>query len=149
MATKYYCSRYEKEVELYDNHCLGCSLFPFNVGECPSRINLDKSYTDVEQSQKLAEILPLESADMHSEAIEIDGDMVFVVVCGPGDKNKSNYGSPVWSLAALLKLIPNFNIFKRTIECKIETTKHSINKACNLVDAAFEMVCWLKENNKL
>lgn len=41
MATKYYCSRYKREVELYGNHCLGCSLFPFNVGECPSRINLD------------------------------------------------------------------------------------------------------------
>ena len=39
MATKYYCSRYEREVELYDNHCLGCSLF--NVGKCPDRINLD------------------------------------------------------------------------------------------------------------
>lgn len=31
----------EGEVELYCNHCLGCSLFPFNIGECPSRINLD------------------------------------------------------------------------------------------------------------
>ena len=37
MAEKYYCSRYEKEVELYNNHCLGCSLYPFNVGECPSK----------------------------------------------------------------------------------------------------------------
>lgn len=66
-----------------------------------------KSYTDIEQSRKLAEILPLESADMHSEAIEIDGDMVFVVVCGLGDKNKSNYGSPIWSLAALLSVLPD------------------------------------------
>ena len=43
MATikSYYCNRYNREVELYDNHCVGCSLFPFNVGECPNRINLD------------------------------------------------------------------------------------------------------------
>lgn len=44
MATKYYCKRYEREVELYDNHCIGCSLFPFNVGKCPSRITLDNNY---------------------------------------------------------------------------------------------------------
>lgn len=40
-------------------------------------------------------------------------------------------------------------MFKRTIECRIETTNHLIDKACDLVDAAFEMVCWLKENNEL
>lgn len=38
----YYCKRYNREVELYDNHCLGCSLFPFNVGECSDRIELQK-----------------------------------------------------------------------------------------------------------
>lgn len=54
-----------------------------------------KSFTDLEQSKKLAEILPIESADMHSEAIDIDGSMVFIVVGGLGDKTKSNYGSPI------------------------------------------------------
>ena len=56
---------------------------------------------------------------------------------------------PAWSLSALLRLIPNFNMFKRTIECKIETTNHLIDKACDPIDAAFEMVCWLKENEKI
>jgi hypothetical protein len=56
---------------------------------------------------------------------------------------------PCWSLAALLKLIPNFNMFKRTIECRIETTNHLVDKACEPIDAAFEMICWLKENNKI
>ena len=65
-----------------------------------------KSYTDINQSEKLVKILPLDSADMHSEAIEIDGDMVFVVVCGLGDKTKPNYGSAIWSLAALLNVLP-------------------------------------------
>lgn len=65
-----------------------------------------KSYTDLQQSKKLAEILPLESADMHSEAVDDEGDMVFIVVDGLGDKTKPNYGSPVWSLAALLGVIP-------------------------------------------
>ena len=31
-----------------------------------------KSYTDIEQSKKLAEILPLESADMGYNGIEIE-----------------------------------------------------------------------------
>ena len=66
-----------------------------------------KSYTDLRQSKKLEGMLPIKSADMHSEAIEIDGDMVFVAVCGLGDKNKSNYGSPIWSLAALLDVLPD------------------------------------------
>ena len=56
---------------------------------------------------------------------------------------------PCWSLAALLKLIPNFNMFKRTIECRIETTNHLVDKACEPIDVAFEMICWLKENNKI
>ena len=66
-----------------------------------------KSYSDLQQSKKLAEILPIESADMHSEAKDIDGDMVFIVVSGLGDKTKSNYGSPVWSLAALFGVLPD------------------------------------------
>lgn len=34
---KCYCNRFDKEVEFYKNRCLGCSLYPFNVGECPDR----------------------------------------------------------------------------------------------------------------
>lgn len=109
-----------------------------------------KSYTDLSQSKALAKILPLESADMFHFIHEVD-------TVGFGYKREAAefYSKtefeylPCWSLAALLKLIPNFNMFKRTIECKIETTNHSIDKACDLVDAAFEMVCWLKENNEL
>lgn len=74
-----------------------------------------KSFTDIEQSRKLAEILPLDSADMHSEAVDINGDMVFIVVDGLGDKTKLNYGSPVWSLAALIDVIPK----DKSIDCSI------------------------------
>jgi len=104
-----------------------------------------KSYTDIEQSRKLTEILPIESADMSwvsnglgkpfARTIPIKGDPEELCGC--------------WSLAALLKLIPNFNMYKRTIECRIETTNHLIDKACDQIDAAFEMVCWLKENNEI
>ena len=40
-------------------------------------------------------------------------------------------------------------MFKRTIECRIETTNHLVDKACEPIDVAFEMICWLKENNKI
>ena len=109
-----------------------------------------KSYTDLEQSKKLAEILPLESADycwgIDDETLHYNSSPY---PCAWKDYTCKEYYIPCWSLAALLKLIPNFNMFKRTIECKIETTNHSIDKACDLVDAAFEMICWLKENNEL
>ena len=115
-----------------------------------------KSYTDLQQSKKLAEILPLESADMfyNEEPDETYPknivDTKYPMIIRQGQKHYlEEYGIPCWSLAALLKLIPNFNVFKRTIECKIETTNHSIDKACDLIDAAFEMICWLKENNEL
>lgn len=112
-----------------------------------------KSYTDIEQSRKLAEILPLESAYMYHFIDNIDkvnkvGFVYRKITADYYSKTKLEY-IPCWSLVALLKLIPNFNMFKRTIECRIETTNHLVDKACEPIDAAFEMVCWLKEHNKI
>jgi len=106
-----------------------------------------KSYTDIEQSKKLAEILALESADMHYSKHSLENYYSPIPLIGKYSNIQNEI--PCWSLAALLKLIPNFNMYKRTIECRIETTNHLIDKAWDLVDAAFEMVCWLKENNEL
>ena len=113
-----------------------------------------KSYSDIEQSKKLAEILPLESADMHSEAIEIDGDMIFVVVCGIGDRTKPNYGSVVWSLAALLEGLPSFmHLNKRegingiVYWCTDENV--ATDDYDNPVDACVEMIIKLNELNLL
>lgn len=111
-----------------------------------------KSYTDLEQSKKLAEILPLESADMHSEAKDIDGDMVFIVVNGLGDKTKSNYGSPVWSLAALLGVLPNYQLQTQDdgigVLCSYNG-KFNIVTANNPIDACYEMILKLHELNLL
>ena len=62
-----------------------------------------KSYTDIDQSRKLAEILPLESADMSwvsnglgkpfARTIPIKGDPEELFAC--------------WSLAALLSVLPS------------------------------------------
>lgn len=121
-----------------------------------------KSYTNLEQSKKLAEILPLESADMHSEAIEIDGDMVFVVVFSLGNKNKSNYGSPIWSLAALLRVIPkhikDYNVLRIDISDKdftiwYDEIGYGVNNELpnitkeSAVDACVQMIIELNKMN--
>jgi hypothetical protein len=108
-----------------------------------------KGYTDIDQSKTLAEILPLESADMYYDRGGLPSLIDKYVTHESIKNDKYHHLIPCWSLAALLKLIPNFNMFKRTIECRIETTNHLVDKACEPIDAAFEMVCWLKEHNKI
>ena len=65
-----------------------------------------KAFSDLEQSRKLAEILPLKSADMHY------GEYSHNFVEYPIPNNESDYecgynGQPAWSLAALLSVLPN------------------------------------------
>ena len=63
-----------------------------------------KSYSDLQQSRKLAEILPLESADM------------YYVLSEDESTNMVNFGKPqgffdktqvAWSIASLLGVLPN------------------------------------------
>lgn len=64
-----------------------------------------KSYTDLEQSKKLAEILPLESADMYFEP-----SAGFCTEPSEVRVGDIKYAHPrsirCWSLAALLNIIP-------------------------------------------
>ena len=69
-----------------------------------------KSYTDLEQSKKLAEFLPLESADMNywcGTQIRIGGHRTM-------DKDLD---IPCWSLSALLNILPNEIITNNRFEC--------------------------------
>jgi len=136
-----------------------------------------KSYTDLEQSKKLAEILPLESADMHYATWTIlDGE--FIVSPNQGntiEDLQEDYGDqiiPCWSLAALLSVLPIVYINNKKEVCgplHIDITdsetpfalwyvnplyKGSIvelqtKEYDNLVDACVEMILKLKENNNL
>jgi len=79
-----------------------------------------KSYSDLEQSKKLAEILPLESADMvllHEEPYETSDskfDGLHQALCVPFSKYDKSWRQkyknisyfPCWSLAALLEQLP-------------------------------------------
>jgi hypothetical protein len=114
-----------------------------------------KAYTDLEQSKKLAEFLPIESADMEYMFLKRDGSKVSNMPFVKDDEelewpNHSTYDFiPCWSLAALLGLIPKFSLEKDVsnnegyqLHYNYDTTYYD-----NPVDAAFEMICWLKENN--
>ena len=68
-----------------------------------------KSYSDLQQSKKLAKILPLESADMYYSRIdvEIDGGRAIAEVLhrrlSPID---TDVVVPAWSLSVLMDLLP-------------------------------------------
>ena len=60
-----------------------------------------KSYTDLSQSKKLAEFLPLKSADMFYNP-RSSNEIPYV-----GNANTALLQVPCWSLAALLKVLPD------------------------------------------
>ena len=74
-----------------------------------------KSYTDLEQSKKLAEILSIQSADMHYNDWNDDfcvgykhtGE--YIVDLGAPITIRGELEIPCWSLAALLNVLPNDN----------------------------------------
>ena len=73
-----------------------------------------KSYSDLQQSRKLAEILPLESADMEYLAIKENGASVGAVpfVKDNSEVEDSAYSHifnriACWSLTALLNVLPD------------------------------------------
>jgi hypothetical protein len=118
-----------------------------------------KAYTTIEQSKVLAEILPLESADMrYDEYISyIDGTPKV------GYKKGVIDGIPCWSLVALLDVLPKeINVLGTIYSINIHTKneKWFIDYKCNneefvgvysniFVDACYEMVIKLHELKKL
>lgn len=136
-----------------------------------------KAYTDISQSKKLAEILPLESADMYYEEVcnlpkAIVGNYILHNQCME-DKDYKKLSNPVlspaWSLAALLDLLPNNEHIETTISrggWKIDTVEYMPDtwwcgyeddeslttfntSADNPVDACVEMIIKLHEQNIL
>jgi len=119
-----------------------------------------KSYTDIEQSKKLAEILPLSSADMfwYRDSVTTDENpriMNYMQI----PELQSMYFSPCWSLAALLSILPSvitrkgkrvflimekvgaFNLYYKFDE--LWETKEE------LVDACYEMILKLHKQKLL
>ena len=62
-----------------------------------------KSFTSLEQSRKLAKILPLETADMYWW---FSGKRYYIEAMDDGDFNEEEGHVRAWSLAALLGVLP-------------------------------------------
>lgn len=77
-----------------------------------------KAYTDLNQSKKLAEILPLESADMKWYFWKDEIDAPKLPTFGYSKDAAENYKDteavylPCWSLAALLNIMEQIALFK-------------------------------------
>ena len=116
-----------------------------------------KSYTDIEQSKKLAEILPIESADMWWLYITAQGKHIAMMHEEPDPHylaRMESYGIknaaiPCWSLAALLGFIPNYKLSSEHNyhTCTAETSfgEETVGWFDSPVDACFEMILKLKE----
>lgn len=107
-----------------------------------------KTYTDLSQSKKLAEILPLESADMSYSIIHNVGQEPYH--CNvPMFVPAMNGDIPCWSLSALLDVLPNGNMLVKTTDgkyyCIVKDimTKHYDNP----LDVCYKTILELKEKD--
>jgi hypothetical protein len=122
-----------------------------------------KSFTDLEQSRKLAEILPLESADMCYIKGKAHLGFLYEEYKEVGDTVLQDY-EPCWSLTALLSVIPKRikedYIFRIDVGVKdssiwYDELRYGVKNdlpditAYNLVDACYEMIVKLHEKNEL
>lgn len=132
-----------------------------------------KNYTSLEQSQKLAEILPLESADMEYLAIKENSKLVGGVpfVKDDSEVEDSAYSHiydriACWSLAALLQVLP-LGIYDELDDRDYELEINMIDKMPRyvrlgdvyhsqfpydfekdtLLDNVVESIIWLNNNN--
>ena len=116
-----------------------------------------KSFSDLQQSKKLAEILPIESADMWwSRCTITDFGGVLKVSYSVEPCNISQFRNtkediPCWSLAALLGVLPkvinNETLFIETSAALWHIGYRNIYtaRADNPVDACYEMITKLHE----
>ena len=105
-----------------------------------------KAYTDLEQSKKLAEILPIESADAFYDM--------------------EDWTAPCWSLAALLDQLEDVIVDENGYEYKLEIIKEGVQYYLvyegmldaasydthlfdDLIDCCYEMILKLHEQNLL
>lgn len=117
-----------------------------------------KSYTDLEQSKKLAEILSIESADMvyikhatsNNPDWRFDDDIPPMILGKASIKDMTVEVLPCWSLAALLCVLPMPELIQNSegtwlVRCWIERYPWSIGGYDNPVDACYEMILKLNK----
>ena len=115
-----------------------------------------KSYTDINQSKKLAEILPLESADTWWNFYSVTTDdttpqIIHIDTPWVGTFNWDNEPDniPCWSLTALLGVLPDYtlqNSTDGTVFVVCDSKKPMISDTYdNPIDACYEMILKLHE----
>ena len=122
-----------------------------------------RAYTTIEQSRKLAEILPLESADMFYDGVQdlykektynipMNGSSITVrtghIITEKGIK--ANLLLPAWSLTALLDVLPKGTRLLKSATDDIyyhcDCPKGNIDEWFdNPIDACYEMIIHLHE----
>ena len=121
---------------------------------------MNKICTSLEQSKKLMELgINTSSADMSYSSIHNIGQELSY--CNlPLSILRMADDIPAWSLTSLLELMPRIEHLKPFIDLspnlnseEVSIYYHSEDSPYivkdNLIDAAFEMVVWLKENGKI
>lgn len=124
-----------------------------------------KSFTDIEQSKKLAEILPIESADMHYvrkrydfRGNPVDGKWSHPKYGNPNSKHANyivqNFESyekiPCWSLVALLSIYPMVVGRDLDMYCCWQNSKNLHSRHYdNPIDSCVEMIVKLHEKGLL
>lgn len=105
-----------------------------------------KAYTDLEQSKKLAKILPLESADMAYYQWKDDGNLVSpvpFVLDGMEEKGDGLFDYiPCWSLVALLNATPQLKIrgSKKIGYIAYYNKNIASNRSFNIIGACYETI---------
>lgn len=106
-----------------------------------------KAYTSLEQSQKLAEILPLESADMYWWPTSL---RYYIEAMDDGDFNEKEGHIRAWSLAALLNVLPSATVDTSNDHYfRVSCHKRTTEWYDNAVDACIEMIIKLHERKML
>ena len=124
-----------------------------------------KAYTDINQSKKLAEILPLESADMYwlNRHIDLTETKYEVFVIDKSNKFMEYFKSyvatidnneiiPCWSLAALLDVISYPTLsqeYDNKWSCREYQEGEEVEGCENPVDACYELIIQLHEQKLL
>ena len=109
-----------------------------------------KGFTDLDQSRKLEEILPIESADM---VWANDNDVIVVPSEVVARENVLHDFVPCWSLVALMDVLDRGALFKTpkgwACQTYVEYKAINSNYHSNPVDACVEMILELhKQKDK-
>jgi len=123
-----------------------------------------KSFTDIEQSRKLAEILPIESADMYYSSVPVrewkdktdvsKGTQVVFKYQIFAIENLPNHeigegDIPCWTLVALLSILPKIHGLKPIIDLEESSIQYSgidlYVTGADIIDACVEIIFKLNE----